>query len=285
MTHPHNFLLFEAIDVGQGDSLLLITPDGRSVLVDGGGLGSSFFRSSGRSGHSESESSFDTGEELVSVALWSRGIRRLDAVALTHAHHDHMGGLPAILRNFHPGELWIANNPPVGPYNSLLAEASTLGTRIRPLRAGQEFTLDKVTFRVLGPDIGYHPGSQPNNNDSLVLRASYGANSLLLAGDAEAPEEDSILARNGSDLQSTVLKVGHHGSLTSTRPNFLSTVSPSWAVISCGRHNRFGHPRPEILKELQAAHVRTFRTDEDGAVCLSLDGKSVSADPACSESH
>jgi competence protein ComEC len=271
--HPRDALFFEAIDVGQGDSLLLIGPDGKTLLVDGGGLG--FISPASHVAPSD----FDVGEEVVSEALWSRGIRRLDAVALTHAHHDHMGGLPAIVRNFHPRELWIGNNPPVPAYRELLQEAGNLGVGIRRFQAGDRFSLGEMDFRVLAPAAGYHPGLQPANNDSLVFQARYRATSILLAGDAEAPEEQTILSQ--PDLQSTLLKVGHHGSLTSTRPAFLAAVQPEWAVISCGRRNRFGHPRPEILAELQTAHTRTFRTDVDGAACFVLDGQLVAPDPMC----
>ena len=182
----------------------------------------------------------------------------------------------------HPRELWIGNNPPVPAYEDLLAQAKALSVQIRRFHSGDEFPFGQTSFRVLAPAPGYQPGPQPANNDSLVLQARYQSTSILLAGDAEAPEENYILSQ--PRLHSTVLKIGHHGSLTSTRPGFLSAVDPSWAVISCGRRNRFGHPRQEILAELQSAHVRTFRTDTGGAACFLLDGKSVTAQPLCASS-
>jgi competence protein ComEC len=272
--HPANALLMEAIDVGQGDSLLLITPDGKTLLVDGGGFGG---------GPHQAPQDFDIGEEVVSQALWSRGIRRLDAVALSHAHSDHMGGLPAVLRNFRPAELWVGNNPRFGAYNALLDEAVDLHVRLRALRAGDAFPLGLTQVSVLAPFRNYQPGPEPGNNDSLVLHVAYGATSVLLEGDAEAPIEQAMLAEPG--LQSTLLKVGHHGSITSTRPEFLARVAPQWAVISCGLRNRFHHPRPEVLEELQAARVRTYRTDLDGATCFRLDGKTVATEPGCGRAN
>jgi competence protein ComEC len=263
-------LFLEAIDVGQGDSLLVITPDGKTLLVDGGGFGG---------GPAQAPQDFDIGEEVVSPALWARGISHLDAVALTHAHADHMGGLPAVLRNFHPDELWVGNNPRIGPYNDLLNEAATLHVRFRSFRAGDAFAFGEAQIAVLAPFADYQPGPEPKNNDSLVLHINYGVTSILLEGDAEAPLEDAMLNEPG--LASTLLKVGHHGSLTSTRPEFLARVAPQWAVISCGLHNRYGHPRPEVLEALQAANVRTISTDINGAACFRLDGKLVTPDPAC----
>ena len=268
--HPRDALLMEAIDVGQGDSLLLITPDGKTLLVDGGGFGG---------GPHQAPQDFDIGEEVVSQALWFRGIRHLDAVALSHGHSDHMGGLPAVLHNFHPEELWVGNNPRFGAYNALLAEAAELHVRVRSLRAGDAFPLGRTEVNVLAPLPGYQPGLEPANNDSLVLHIAYGATSVMLEGDAEAPIEQAMLVEPG--LQSALLKVGHHGSVTSTRPEFLARVAPQWAVISCGLRNRFHHPRQEVLEELQAAHVRTYRTDLNGAACFRLDGETAMPEPSC----
>jgi competence protein ComEC len=268
--HPRDAMLMEAIDVGQGDSLLLITPDGKTLLIDGGGFGG---------GPHQAPQDYDIGEEVVSEVLWSRGIRRLDAVALTHAHSDHLGGLPAVLRNFHPAELWVGHNPRFGAYNALLDEAADLHVRVRSLRAGDAFPFGPTQVSVLAPFRDYQPGAEPVNNDSLVLHVAYGATSVLLEGDAEAPIEQAMLAEPG--LASTLLKVGHHGSITSTRPEFLARVHPEWAIISCGLHNSYGHPRTEVLQALQAAKVRTFSTDINGAVCFRLDGKTTTADYGC----
>ena len=272
---PRGAMLVEAIDVGQGDSLLVITPEGKTLLVDGGGFGGGPREGS----YSEGTQNFDIGEEVVSPGLWARGIRHLDAVALSHAHSDHMGGLPAVLRNFRPSELWVGNNPRFGAYNALLNEATELRVRVRSFRAGDGFDFGNAKVEVLAPFRGYEPGAEPTNNDSLVLRVAYGATSMMLEGDAEAPIEEAMLKE--ADLQSTLLKVGHHGSITSTRPEFLARVEPEWAVISCGLHNRYGHPREEVLEELQEAHVRTLRTDWNGASCFVLDGRTVKAEEEC----
>jgi competence protein ComEC len=192
--HPRDALLVEAIDVGQGDSLLLITPDGKTLLVDGGGVGG---------GPRAMAQEFDIGEQVVSPALWARGIRHLDAVALSHAHSDHMGGLPAVLRNFHPDELWVGNNPPGDAYNALLSEAASLHVQVRSLKAGDALGLGITQISVFAPIPGYQPGKEPANNDSLVLRVAYGATAVLLEGDAEAPIEKGMLAETG--LSSTTV--------------------------------------------------------------------------------
>jgi competence protein ComEC len=267
---PNDALLVEAIDVGQGDSLLLITPEGKTMLVDGGGFGG---------GPRQAAQDFDIGEEVVSPTLWSRGIRHLDVVALSHAHSDHMGGLASVLRNFRPNELWVGDNPAVDSYKALLDEARLLRVQVRAMRAGDTAMLGSAEIHVLAPLANYEPGAEPSNNDSLVLHVSWGAASVLLEGDAEAPIERGMLGEQG--LESTLLKVGHHGSITSTRPEFLARIAPRWAVISCGMRNRYGHPREEVLAELQASHVRTLSTDINGASCFELDGTNVKASAFC----
>lgn len=252
-----NALEVTAIDVGQGDSLFVASPNGHTMLVDAGGpVGRSL---------TQLEDQWDVGEEVVAPYLWSRRLRRLDVVVLTHAHSDHMGGMYAILQDFHPRELWLSVQPGRSPgLRRLLAEAHALHISIRWFRAGDTFSWEGLNTKVLAPEAGYNNPGPAVNNDSLVLRLAYGKSSVLLEGDAEKPSETAMLEHNRIQ-SSTLLKVGHHGSKTSTTEKFLAAVHPRDAVISVGARNTFGHPRGEVLQSLETAHVKTFRTDRQGA--------------------
>jgi competence protein ComEC len=218
-------------------------------------------------------SGIDIGEDVVSPYLWSRGIKSIDVVALTHAHEDHLGGLPAIFENFRVGELWVGRDIQSAAYWQILAAARAHGTLIRHLKQGDVFSEDGVSGCILWPD-NLSEGESAKNDDSLVMRLTDGAESLLLAGDVERPSERKILAEQ-QNVAVNFLKVAHHGSKTSTTDAFLSAAHPAFAAISVGRDNIFGHPSPEVTERLEAAGVRVYRTDRDGAITVSTDGKSL----------
>jgi competence protein ComEC len=253
-----------AIDVGQGDSLFVAFPDGALMLIDGGGLL--------QYGARTRRSSLDTGEDVVSPYLWSRGIRRLDIVVATHAHEDHTGGLGAILENFHPRELWVGSNP----QQALVDHARRLNIPITHHHAEPTFDFSGARIEILSPPPDFAP-VKAGNNDSLAFLIHYGSRSFLLTGDMEKPMEGRLLSA-GSDLHADVLKIGHHGSKTSTIQPFLDAVSPSIALISDGFENSFGHPHKDVLDRLDSRHIAVLRTDLDGLITVRTDGNRMTMD-------
>jgi competence protein ComEC len=263
--HMPGQLEFTMLDVGQGDSLFLAAPDGHTMLVDGGG-GPGALRIGGV------KTRFDIGEEVVSRYLWSRGLTHLDVIALTHAHEDHLEGLIAVEQNFNVSELWVGHDVSSHLYQQLLSIAKYRGTKIIHLESGKTFDWGPLHGTVLWPDTTSEV-LQTTNDDSLVIRLEYGKESLLLTGDIEKPVERA-LAGEGLTLASQFLKVPHHGSASSTTDALLERVHPKIAAISVGEHNPFNHPSPATIARLQAAGVKVFRTDRDGAITLTSDGRS-----------
>ena len=250
------------LDVGQGDSIVIEFPDGRVWVFDGGGQP--------LPGPAEGSAQLDVGEAVVSRYLWARGIRALECVLLSHPHHDHAGGLAALMQNFPTGELDFGAPEGDPTMASLLAAARAGTVARRRVHSGDLRFRAGVTIETLNP--GPDPGNRSINDGSVVLRLCYGRFTALLTGDLERAGELELVG-TGAALRSFVLKVAHHGSRSATLEPFLDRVRPRWAVLSAGRNNPFGHPSREALLRLVHHGARPLLTLDQGAIAFWTDGR------------
>jgi competence protein ComEC len=268
--HPRKFehnaheLEITAIDIGQGDAFLVVTPGGHTLLLDSGGL------------LGMSHSDLDIGEDVVSPYFWQRGLTHLDAAAFSHGHSDHMGGMTAILRNFHPRELWYAPNYPSHEVKALWEAADRLHVARIERHRGEGFDFDGVHFDVLAPTADWELKPRGQDDASMVLRLSYAGHTALLAGDIHKRVEKMLVEESRRrELHADLLKVAHHGSNSSSCEEFLDAVRPEYAVISAGIRNPFRHPRPEVIERLAEHRAKTYRTDLFGPVTFYMDAEGV----------
>jgi competence protein ComEC len=254
------------IDVGQGQAVLLELPRGYTMLVDGGGVADN--------------AAFDVGAAVVAPVLWHHKIRTVDTLVLSHPNSDHANGLVFIAENFNVGALWSngESNASQG-YQALMRAAAERGIK-RPRFEDLErpTVVNGVALEILYPPAGFLARRalerwRNENNNSLVLKVGLGAVSVLLPGDVMRQAERELARIAGDRLRSTVLTVPHHGSRDSSSEEFLSAVAPGTVVFSCADRGEFGLPHPLVLERYRDRGARIFRTDQDGAVRLTTDGR------------
>jgi competence protein ComEC len=259
--HGDGRLHIVSIDVGQGDATLIELPDRSTVLVDAGGL--------------SIDARYDIGARVVAPAMWARGIGWLDALLLTHGDPDHIGGATSVIDIFAPRLIWDGIVVPShAPMNALRERARRAGLTWQELRASQRWEQAGVSFQVWNPPEPDWERRKVRNDDSVVLELGYGDVSVVLPGDVSREVERGLADRIGP-APLRVLKAPHHGSASSSSDHFIHALAPRIALVSCGRDNRFGHPAPAVLARYAARRVQVFRTDRDGEIEFSTDGRSI----------
>ncbi|MNZ40334.1 ComEC family competence protein [compost metagenome] len=236
------------LDVGQGASQLLISPSGRTMLIDAGN---------------------NDQEQVMVDYLKEYGVKRLDIVIGTHPDADHIGGLDRVIDNFEVGEIYMPKiQANTKTFEYLLKSISNKGLKVKSAKAGLTLNWDEqVQVKMIAPV----NTSDDKNNMSAVVKLTYGSTSFLLTGDAERESEQDMIS-SGVDLQADVMLVGHHGSKSSTTAAFLKKVSPEYAVIQVGE-NTYGHPKQTILDRLSKAGVEVYRNDLQGTIEIDSDGQ------------
>lgn len=239
------------IDVGQADGIL-IENNGQFMLIDAGN---------------------NADADLVVNYLKSKGVSKLDYVIATHPHEDHIGGMDNVINTFSIGKIIMPNAvTTTKTYEDVLNAISNKGLKITAPKTGDKYTLGGASFTILAPNAA---GYDNLNNYSVVIKLTYINNSFLFAGDAETISENEMINK-GLDLKADVLKLGHHGSNTSTSQAFLDKVNPKYAVVSVGKDNSYGHPHKTVMDRLKAKGIKLYRTDESGTIVATTDGNIIS---------
>ncbi len=238
------------LDVGQGDAILIQTPEG-NILIDAGP---------------------DDSEEALLRKLRDYGVERLRLAVFTHPDDDHIGGADGVLDAFPTEEIWLSVSEGEGESLAvLLAAAERQEAFVRRVKLWDGMELGDVSLQVLSPP---DHGTYDTNEGSIVIRLTHGSASALFVGDADTAVEQVLLRDLGAGyLSCSLYKVGHHGSSTSTSPEFLNAMRPTWAVISCSAENAYGHPHGEVLDRLEAAGATVLRTDREGDIAFVSDGE------------
>lgn len=253
-TAVNDVLTVKVLDVGQADAILLQT-GGKTTLIDTGDVA--------------------TREQLVKD-LRQQGVKVIDQLIITHPHADHLGGADAIFKNFTVKQIYDSGQTTTTSlYRQYLAAVKKQGIPFTVATSGMQIDVGKgAVLDIMAPEKQFINGTDADlNNNSIVARLVCGDFSLLLAGDAEKEAEQQLVAKHKSELKSTVLKSPHHGSRSSSSPAFLKAVAPAAAIISVGANNDYHHPHDTTLKKYAAASVKVYRTDRDGTVTITTDGK------------
>lgn len=239
------------IDVGQGDSILIKTPGDKYIIVDSGPS-------------SEKNKLYDYIEKT--------GVNSFAAAIATHPHEDHIGNLDNIIKDYNTETVYMPKvSTNTKAFENLLNSIKKKNLKIRNIKPGVQFSLDNVKFEFLAPNSDEYDDM---NNYSGVLKVSYGEKTFLLMGDAEKLSEEEIL-KNKRDVKANVIKIGHHGSSSSSSSKFIKAVNPEYAVISCGKGNDYNHPHKETISLLDKLKIKTFRTDLNGTITFCTDGSDL----------
>jgi competence protein ComEC len=259
-------LRVDFLDVGQGDAALVTLPDGRTLLVDGGGTtNQSQIKTDRRS----------IGEAVVSEYLWWRGLDTVDYVLPTHADADHIDGLNDVLRNFTVNAALVTRSPANDPEYAKFAQTlAATNTHVATIQAGDLMRFGDVTIEVLWPLAATYANEPSRNNDSAVLRLEFARHSILLTGDIEKSGERALVAA-GRGLQADVVKVPHHGSRSSSTLPFVTATAAKLAIVSVGQNSMFGHPHAEVVERWQARGAQVFTTGKCGTITVATDGTTL----------